>query len=273
MNNQIKFNGTLKNIIFDIDGTITENGQPISKEIESLIETILSKGINVILATARPLRDTLPLLSKKHHELPIIGCNGAMISRYAKVQSAKKIPTNLVGLVKSCLDKMKAPYVIDGLYGYAISSAYSDFHGYIKNKLGSEPTLYEELELQGITKILLLKFDLSIQSELEKIIGNEEIKLTMHHHKLEGFTDLVAENTNKFYAAVEMGVDLSCTAVFGNDLNDIMLLKNAYLPYIVGSQLDTHVDFAYTKVESVSAIPTMVSQLINTSWDRYEYSS
>src|SRR5262249_9689337 len=104
-----------------------------------------------------------------------------------------------------------------------------------------------------------------LKSELEKIIDREETKLTMHHHKLEGFVDLVAENTNKFYAAVEMGVDLSCTAVFGNDLNDIMLLKNAYLPYIVGSQLDTHVDFPHTKVESVSAIPGMVSKLINSS--------
>lgn len=28
--------------------------------------------------------------------------------------------------------------------------------------------------------------------------------------------------------------------LFGNDLNDIMLLKNAYLPYIIGSQLDAH---------------------------------
>jgi HAD superfamily hydrolase (TIGR01484 family) len=269
MNDTIKFNSILKNIIFDIDGTISENGQPVSKEIESLIEIILSKGINVILATARPLRDTLPLLPKKYHELPIIGCNGAMISRYAKVQSAKKIPKNTVNLIKSCLDEMKVPYVIDGLYGYVISSESSDFHGYIKNKLGSEPMVYEELELQGITKILLLKFDLFLKSELEKIISREEIKLTIHHHKAEGFVDLVAENTNKFYAAVEMGVDLSCTAVFGNDLNDILLLRNAYLPYIVGSQLDAHLDFPHTKVESVSAIPEMVSKLINAG-DFYE---
>ncbi|MBS0351394.1 MAG: HAD family phosphatase [Proteobacteria bacterium] len=265
VNNIAEFNRALKNIIFDIDGTITENGQPISKEIESLIEVILSKGINVILATARPLRDTLPLLPQKHHELPIIGCNGAMISRYSKVQSAKKIPKNTVNLVKNYLDEMKVPYVIDGLYGYAISSEHSDFHSYIQNKLGSKPMIYEELELQGITKILLLKFDLFLKSELEKIIGNEENKLTMHHHKLEGFVDLVAENTNKFYAAIEMGIDLSCTAVFGNDFNDIMLLKNAYLPYIVGSQLDAHVDFPHIKIESVSAIPKMVSKLINGS--------
>jgi hydroxymethylpyrimidine pyrophosphatase-like HAD family hydrolase len=265
MNDIIKFNNTLKNIIFDIDGTISENGQPISKEIESLIEIILSKGINVIFATARPLRDTLPLLSKKHRELPIIGCNGGMISRCSKIQSAKKIPGNIVNPIKNCLDEMKVPYVIDGLHDYAISSERSDFHDYIKNKLGSEPVLYEELELHGITKILLLKFDLLIQSELEKIIGGKEMELTMHRHKIEGFVDLVAENTNKFYAAVEMGVDLSCTAVFGNDLNDIMLLKNAYLPYIVGSQLDAHVDFPHTKVESVSAIPKMLSILINAS--------
>ncbi|MBS0351907.1 MAG: HAD hydrolase family protein, partial [Proteobacteria bacterium] len=241
-----------------------ENGQPISKEIESLIELILSKKINVIFATARPLRDTLPLLPKKYHELPIIGCNGAMISRYSKVQSAKKLSRNTVDLIKKSLDEMKVPYIIDGLYGYAISSERSDFHGYIKNKLGSEPMLYEELELQGITKILILKFDLHIKSELEKIIGREESKLTMNQYRLEGFVDLVAENTNKFYAAVEMGVDLSCTAVFGNDVNDIMLLKNAYLPYIVGSQLDAHVDFPHTKVESVSVIQNVISKLIKS---------
>jgi hydroxymethylpyrimidine pyrophosphatase-like HAD family hydrolase len=44
------------------------------KGIESLIEVILGKNINVILATARSLRNTLPLLPKKHDELPIIGC-------------------------------------------------------------------------------------------------------------------------------------------------------------------------------------------------------
>jgi hydroxymethylpyrimidine pyrophosphatase-like HAD family hydrolase len=81
MESSMKSDRTLKNIIFDIDGTITENGQPIAKEIESLIEIILSKSINVIFATTRPLRDTLPLLSKKHGELPIIGCNDLSLLR------------------------------------------------------------------------------------------------------------------------------------------------------------------------------------------------
>lgn len=55
MSDAIKFNNTLKNIIFDIDGTISEHGKPSAKEIESLIEIILSISINVIFATARPL--------------------------------------------------------------------------------------------------------------------------------------------------------------------------------------------------------------------------
>ncbi|MBS0350963.1 MAG: HAD hydrolase family protein [Proteobacteria bacterium] len=96
-------------------------------------------------------------------------------------------------------------------------------------------------------KNIALKFDLLIKSELEKIIDRGESKLTINHYKLEEFVDLVAANTNKLNATVEMGVDLSCTAVFGNDLNDIILLKNAYLPYIVGSQLNAHLDFPHTK--------------------------
>jgi hypothetical protein len=38
MNDVINFNKILVNIIFDIDGTISENGQPISKEGVTLNE-------------------------------------------------------------------------------------------------------------------------------------------------------------------------------------------------------------------------------------------
>ncbi|GBG94686.1 hypothetical protein LFYK43_11450 [Ligilactobacillus salitolerans] len=48
--------------VFDIDGTISFNGQKIEKPIVRAINSISNNGKNAIFASARPIRDLLPLV-------------------------------------------------------------------------------------------------------------------------------------------------------------------------------------------------------------------
>ncbi|MEC1535480.1 HAD hydrolase family protein [Bacillus sonorensis] len=53
------------NFVFDLDGTICFEGQPVSEHLLMAFEELKAQGHEVIFASARPIRDLLPVL----HEL------------------------------------------------------------------------------------------------------------------------------------------------------------------------------------------------------------
>lgn len=48
--------------VFDLDGTICFKGQPVSEKILSALSKLTDQGHEVIFASARPIRDILPIL-------------------------------------------------------------------------------------------------------------------------------------------------------------------------------------------------------------------
>ena len=52
------------NFVFDIDGTTSFNGMVIEPAIEREIYALLQAGHRVVFASARPVRDILPMLSE-----------------------------------------------------------------------------------------------------------------------------------------------------------------------------------------------------------------
>ncbi len=53
--------------IFDIDGTICFKGNAVTKGIIHALDVCQSKGHEVIFASARPIRDLLPVLPNHMH--------------------------------------------------------------------------------------------------------------------------------------------------------------------------------------------------------------
>lgn len=50
------------NFVFDLDGTICFKGQPISEKILNSLEKLQMDRHDVIFASARPIRDMLPVI-------------------------------------------------------------------------------------------------------------------------------------------------------------------------------------------------------------------
>ena len=48
--------------VFDLDGTICFKGKPLSQEICAALDECIQIGHEVVFASARPIRDLLPVL-------------------------------------------------------------------------------------------------------------------------------------------------------------------------------------------------------------------
>ena len=59
--------------VFDLDGTICFAGRPVSDPIHAAISSIIEQGHTLIFASARPIRDMLPVLDKRFSDALAFG--------------------------------------------------------------------------------------------------------------------------------------------------------------------------------------------------------
>lgn len=66
--------------VFDIDGTLCFDGRLIDQTIIDTLLQLQHDGHELIFASARPIRDLLPVLPSVFHQHTLIGANGALIT-------------------------------------------------------------------------------------------------------------------------------------------------------------------------------------------------
>lgn len=231
--------------IFDIDGTISENGLPVSNNIRQQLERI-SRSHQIIFASARPVRDMLPMLPESlHHSAILIGCNGGMAYQNGMSLFANVLSDNDVSKILSFLNIHQIPYVLDGKWGYSLSAISHPFHNYI-DTLSNARVLENDLIDDGITKILVL-------SNYQKDIFLSEINsdLSIHQHKQEDIFDITPPNNNKFNTLQKL-IGNKPYIAFGNDQNDFLMLDHAKVSVFLGERQDyTNADF-YLKTKEIA---------------------
>lgn len=236
-------NASPRTFVFDIDGTISQNGLPVSSEIAHQIER-LAQTNQVIFASARPIRDMLPMLPKSLHQSAIfVGCNGGMAYQNGDFLLVNTLPTDAVERIVNFLKMHKIPYVLDGKWGYSLSEIYHPFHDYI-DTLSNAKMLESALIKEGITKILVLSNQQ--KSALLALIDNQ---FSVHQHKQEDIFDITPPNNNK-YATLQKLVNDQPYIAFGNDENDFLMLQYAEKSIFLGDKADfANADFYLTTAE------------------------
>ncbi len=68
------------NFVFDLDGTICFKGEPMSQDIVQALHAVEDDGHRVIFASARPIRDMLPVIHPSFHDHILIGGNGSLVA-------------------------------------------------------------------------------------------------------------------------------------------------------------------------------------------------
>ena len=163
--------------VFDIDGTISQNGLPVSNDICRQIAR-LALAHQVIFASARPIRDMLPMLPVALPPSVIfIGCNGGIAYQKGDFLLVNTLPYENAHQVVAFLKKHQLPYVLDGKWGYSLSKTYHAFHDYI-DTLSRAKMEENALIEEGVTKILVLS-----NSEKTELFSLMDPALSIHQHK------------------------------------------------------------------------------------------
>lgn len=229
--------------VFDLDGTLCFKGKPLRKDISAALTEATKSGHEVIFASARPIRDMLPIIDEAFHHCTMIGGNGSLIAQEGKViQSAAFLPTEIEE-IKALIQRYNATYLIDSDWNYAYTGP--ENHP-IRQNIDSA-NLAEKVRLEAldpIVKILLLTSDsmLELDAELSKMA------VYVNRHQKEEVLDISPHGVSKWSALRTLGIKEQTYIAFGNDANDISMFEHALYTVRIGD----HEDLLSLATESIS---------------------
>ncbi|CAI1125170.1 HAD hydrolase family protein [Serratia ficaria] len=239
--------------VFDIDGTISKEGKRVCPAICNRL-VALAENNQLIFASARPVRDMLPMLSKKLHSSFFIGCNGGMAWKNGRVVLSYALEIDFVMQMLSVMTHLGIPYVLDGKWNYAFSEKHHPFHDYIRS-LSSHEVCEEDIICSGVMKILVL----SQEHKQEVLSHTENFGVSMHTHRSDGVYDFTPRGNNKYRTLSELIGGDKYTA-FGNDMNDFVMLREAEVSVFIGEREAFSGATYYTTMDY---IPTIINDIEN----------
>ncbi|MBR9392277.1 Cof-type HAD-IIB family hydrolase [Staphylococcus aureus] len=211
-----------------------------------------NSGHELIFASARPIRDLLPVLPEVFHQHTLIGANGAMFSQQSNISVIKPIQAYTYHHILRIIQKYELDYIIDDDWNYAA-------------KLDAENAIFERLDPHKLAscidvanidtpiKIILLNIEPSQITSILNELNEYHQELEIIHHSNEFNIDITAQNINKYTALQYIyGKDVEYIA-FGNDHNDIVMLQYATNGYIIGpSEAYTHAILKLDKIKHIN---------------------
>lgn len=185
------------NFIFDIDGTICFDGHHVDQSIKHRLVKLKNAHNNVIFASARPIRDLLPVIPE-FADYTLIGGNGAIISQNGQIEIISEIDVHDITLIKQIIKQYNLTYIIDDKFNYSTN-------------LNADTELYQRIDPNRTAQ--------SIHMDAIK----DPIKAILLNIKSEEFDTIANTLADADYIA------------FGNDHNDIHMLNNASHGYFVSN--------------------------------------
>ncbi|MFJ6209063.1 HAD-IIB family hydrolase [Lysinibacillus sp. NPDC092081] len=215
--------------VFDLDGTICFKGQPISEGIISALEACLENGHEIIFASARPIRDLLPVLPETMRKFPMVGGNGAFVAQNGETVEVTAFAAEIVEEVQNIISAFQLPYLVDGDWDYAYTG--SETHPIYQNldplKLAKNVPFHE---LKDIVKIVLFPGE----QHKEILAELQRLPISLYEHSAENIVDMSPNGIDKWNGIMKLGIAEGEFTAFGNDANDASMFVKAKESVCVG---------------------------------------
>ncbi len=214
--------------VFDIDGTLCFDGRTIDGSILSALDACERAGHHLVFASARPVRDLLPVLGGAFSGATLIGGNGSLVSVGGQVRTRSVFAAAHLAALLGEVERFGAGYLADGPWDYAYTGpADHPIIGRVEaHGLGRRVDL---AELPAVVKFLVVSAsDLPGLAESCRALG-----LSVNHHVGEAIIDFAPGTTDKWEALASLGIDHY--SAFGNDINDLAMLSHARHAVRVGA--------------------------------------
>jgi len=245
------------NFVFDLDGTICFKGKPITDKLLEALERISSHGHEVIFASARPIRDMLPVINSRLHSWTMIGGNGSLISKNGSIIHSSSFTHSQLHTIKSIMSEFQATYLIDGEWDYSYTGPQD--HPILNNLDPAKLAKMVDVDdHQSIIKILILTS--SSMAELTKRLS--ALDVVTHTHGNENVLDISPNNVDKWHAIRKLGIQQNDYVAFGNDANDISMFKHAKHSVMIGYH-DALAEYATEMIPLVENTEQMIIEKLD----------
>lgn len=219
--------------VFDLDGTICFDGKQIPSEIQTALNELMAQGHQLIFASARPIRDLLPLLTDTLKSALLIGGNGSITQVNQQIQANCPIAQDDFHQIKQWINEFNLDYLADDIWYYSkrIRQPHSIEHKINSAKLAENRPLFE---ISHPIKTILLNLTEEHYIQLKSKLVELNVNL-IEHSEPNGLynIDITAKNINKYSTLLNL-IGKQPYIAFGNDMNDIELLKHAAYSVCVG---------------------------------------
>ncbi len=250
----------LKYVASDLDGTLLRNGaQSLNSEVFELILKLKEKGIRFIAASGRQYDNLYRLFGPVQDDISYIAENGSLCIHNHKVVSRGLIDRELgLRIIKEAKKYSDFHCLLS-----CESTAYTDstdprfldhMHNVIKYKIEEVPSLLSIKE--PFLKLAVLDFRGTAETErIFKERFSSEIKVVTSGNL---WIDFIAPNANKgsglYDITKHLGIPLKDGIAFGDQFNDIELLKMAGIGYAMSNCAEGVEKYADRQTESVESV-------------------
>ena len=223
----------IKAIVLDLDGTLLKEDKTVSQETINALLKFKSQSNKILFATARPPRDAYKYVPKELRDNPIICYNGACVINsqkqilYRKEMTQKDILEILKEIKKFGYNQLCLE-IDDALYSNFDTS---EFFG---NALTQIVDL-EKLEFETAYKAIICSKNPISKDVLEELPHFVKGVVTDNGTICQIMNSEVSKwNTIKSLTE-KLGIDTKNIIAFGDDYNDIDMIKNAGIGIAMGN--------------------------------------
>lgn len=231
-----------KIIVLDLDGTTLRKDKTVSTHTIEVLKKCNEKGIKILFATARPPRDAYKYVPVELRSNPIISYNGACIinSKKEVLYSKEMDRESILQLLKVCKENGYNNLCLE-----INDKLYSNFD--TKEFFGDAPTEIVDLEnipYDSVYKCIICSKE-AIKEELldefpqdcKGIITDDGTLCQIMHRDVSKWTSIKALIEN-------MGIKSNEVIAFGDDYNDVDMLKYAGIGVAMGNAQEDVKDIA-----------------------------
>ncbi|MEB2283001.1 Cof-type HAD-IIB family hydrolase [Lysinibacillus xylanilyticus] len=212
------------NFVFDLDGTLCFDGKSIDREIIEALHELKLAGHQVIFASARPIRDLVPIIPKDFHEGLLVGGNGTFTYDHGQIQ-VTYFEQQILDKLMTLIHRHQLKYLADGQWDYSFTGDIT--HPIYRNIDKTNSTNIPLEQLLPVCKLVLF------QPNKEVLEVLEAFPVIVTHYKTERAIDISPLGINKVRGLHRLNIQQFIA--FGNDSNDQCLFEHAVHSVCVGN--------------------------------------
>lgn len=250
----------IRYIASDLDGTLLQNSaKELNPEIFDLIRELKEKNIRFIAASGRPYKNLRLLFDPVKDDISYVAENGSMCMHEGRMISRGDIDRDLIFRI---MDAAKE-YGHCHTFVSTVTTAYTDskddtFINHMRNVVRYELNVTDDPRRinEPFIKIAICDFD-----GTEKLLAffrerfGDEIEVVTSGNI---WIDFIAPNANKGIALAglleHLGIDPADGIAFGDQYNDVEMLKTAGISYAMANAAPGIADYATDVTDSVERV-------------------